>query len=241
MKRISFIVMCMTAALFFSTSAFCRVPSKAEHAKPVAQPKSAAVLLSGKVLETMDAGGYTYAKIDAGGKQLWLAMPTTKLKVGEDATFYPGQEMRDFKSAALKRTFDSIIFTNGLFVLPGTEEYRAKNKAKPVNVKVEKAKGSEARTVAQVYTDKKSLAGKKVSVRGKVVKISMGIMGKNWVHIQDGTGSPEKGTNDLVVTTLDESANVGDVVTATGTVTADRDFGYGYRYDVIMEQASIKK
>jgi hypothetical protein len=240
MKRISFLIVCVAVALSFSTSAFCKASSKKVHGKSVA--KSKIIVLSGKVLETMDGGGYTYAKIDDEGKMLWLAMPTTKLKVGQDYTFNPGQEMRNFKSEALKRTFDSILFTNGLLVLPGTEEYRAKNKVKTsVKVKVAKAKGSEARTVAEVYQDKASLGGKKVSVRGKVVKISMGIMGKNWVHIQDGTGSPEKGTNDLVVTTLDESASIGDVVTATGTVTPDKDFGYGYRYDVIMEQAEIKK
>lgn len=241
MKRISFLIMCMTAALFVSTSAFCKVTSKTVKSDSIAKSKGVAVL-SGKVLETMDAGGYTYARIDSNGKMLWLAMPTTKLKVGEDATFYAGQEMQNFKSEGLKRTFDKIIFTNGLLVLPGSEEYRAKNSIKSaVKVKVAKAKGSEARTVAEVYKDKASLGGKKVSVRGKVVKISMGIMGKNWVHIQDGTGSPEKGTNDLVVTTLDESPSIGDVVTATGMVTADKDFGYGYRYDVIMEQAAIKK
>ncbi len=129
----------------------------------------------------------------------------------------------------------------GFWSSPGTEEYRAKNKPKTsVKVKVEKAKGSEARTVAELYRDKASLGGKKVSVRGKVVKVSMQIMGKNWVHLQDGTGSPEKGTNDLVVTT-DQTPNVGDVVTATGMVAADKDFGYGYRYEVIMEQAEIKK
>lgn len=240
MKRISFLIVCMTAALFFSTPAFCRVASKTVHGKHVAKPKSV-VVISGKVVETMNGGGYTYARIESRGKQFWLAMPTTRLKVGEDATFYPGQEMQDFKSAALKRTFDRIIFTNGRLVLPGSAEYRAKNKVKPVKVKIAKAKGSEAHTVAEVYQDKASLSGKKVSVRGKVVKISMGIMGKNWVHLQDGTGSPAKGTNDLVVTTLDDNAAIGDVVTATGTVTPDKDFGYGYRYDVIMEQAEIKK
>jgi hypothetical protein len=240
MKRISFLIVCMTVALFFSTSAFCKVTSKKVHGKSVA--KSKIVVLSGKVLETMDAGGYTYARIESEGKTIWLAMPTTKLKVGQDATFNPGQEMRNFKSEALKRTFDKIIFTNGLLVLPGTEEYRAKNKVKSsaVAVKVEKAKGSEARTVAEVYRDKASLGEKKISVRGKVVKVSMGIMGKNWVHIQDGTGSPEKGTNELVVTT-DAVASIGDVVTATGMVSPDKDFGYGYRYDVIMEKAELKK
>jgi hypothetical protein len=239
MKRISFLIVCVAVALSFSTSAFCKVASKKVHGKSVA--KSKIIVLSGKVLETMNAGGYTYARIDDEGKMLWLAMPTTKLKVGQDATFNPGQEMLNFRSEALKRTFDRIIFTTGLLVLPGTEEYRAKNKVKPsVAVKVEKAKGSEARTVAEVYRDKASFGAQKVSVRGKVVKVSLGIMGKNWVHLQDGTGSPEKGTNELVVTT-DGEATVGDVVTATGTVTPDKDFGYGYRYDVIMERAEIRK
>ena len=239
MKRIFFLIVCMTAVLFFSTSAFCKVTSKKAPVNPVA--KKGVPVLSGKVVETMDAGGYTYAKIESEGKSLWLAMPTTKLKVGQDYTFNSGQEMQNFKSEALKRTFDKIIFTNGLLVLPGTEEYRAKNKPKTsVKVKVEKAKGSEARTVAELYRDKASLGGKKVSVRGKIVKISMQIMGKNWVHLQDGTGSPDKGTNDLVVTT-DQTPTIGDVVTATGVVAADKDFGYGYKYEVIMEQAVIKK
>ncbi len=239
MKRIFFLIVCMTAVLLFSTSAFCKVTSKQAPVNPAA--KKGVPVLSGKVVETMDAGGYTYAKIESEGKSLWLAMPTTKLKVGQDYTFNAGQEMQNFKSEALKRTFDKIIFTNGILVLPGTEEYRAKNKAKTsVKVKVEKAKGSEARTVAELYRDKASLGGKKVSVRGKIVKISMQIMGKNWVHLQDGTGSPEKGTNDLVVTT-DQTPTIGDVVTATGVVAADKDFGYGYKYEVIMEQAEIKK
>ena len=97
--------------------------------------------------------------------------------------------MQNFKSEALKRTFDRIIFTTGPLILPGTEGYKAKNKPKTsVKIKVEKAKGSEARTIAELYQDKASLGGKKVSVRGKVVKVSKDIMGKNWVHLQDGTG-----------------------------------------------------
>ena len=94
--------------------------------------------------------------------------------------------------------------------------------------------------MAEVYKKKSSLAGKTVSVRGKVVKVSKNIMGNNWVHIQDGTGAADKGTHNLVVTTNDD-ASVGDVVTATGIIAPDKDFGYGYKYEVIMEQAELKK
>jgi len=61
-------------------------------------------------------------------------------------------------------------------------------------------------------------------------------MGKNFVHIQDGTGSA--GTNDLTITTQDV-VRVGDQVVATGVVTVARDFGAGYSYPLILEEASV--
>lgn len=94
-------------------------------------------------------------------------------------------------------------------------------------------------TVAQVWQRREALAGHPVTVRGEVVKFNGGIMGTNWLHLQDGTGSAEEGTHDLTVTT-DDRMRVGDVVTATGTVAVDRDFGAGYRYDVIVEKAEVE-
>ena len=94
--------------------------------------------------------------------------------------------------------------------------------------------------MAEIYTQRTSLDKKQVSVRGKVVKVSEGIMGKNWVHIQDGTGNQNGGSNNLIVTTQD-LPSVGDIVTAQGTIYKDKDFGSGYKYGVIMEEASIKK
>lgn len=107
-------------------------------------------------------------------------------------------------------------------------------------VKVEKASELNAYTVAELYEKGYSLDNKSVIIRGKVVKVSVGIMGKNWLHIQDGTGDQEKNTYDLVVTTQDEPA-VGDVVTLYGTLYKDKDFGSGYKYSVIVEEAIIKK
>ena len=81
---------------------------------------------------------------------------------------------------------------------------------------------------------------KTVVVKGKVVKVSQGIMGKNWVHIQDGSGDQQKGTHNLVATSQDMSA-VGDIVTITGTFAKDRDFGAGYLYKAIIEDAKVQK
>ena len=91
-------------------------------------------------------------------------------------------------------------------------------------------------TVATLFEKKAELAGKPVKVRGKVVKFTPEIMGKNWIHLQDGTGAA--GNNDLTVTTS-ASAQMGDTVTISGTLSVDKDFGYGYAYDVIIEDAEV--
>jgi len=107
-------------------------------------------------------------------------------------------------------------------------------------VKVGKAAGASAYTVGEVYAKRTSLNTKKVAVKGKVVKFSQGIMGRNWVHIQDGSGDQQKGTHNLVATTQD-TAVVGDIVTVTGTFAKDKDFGAGYLYKAIVEDASVQK
>lgn len=105
-------------------------------------------------------------------------------------------------------------------------------------VKVEKAKGANAHTVGELYEKSGSLDKKAVVVRGKVVKVSKGIMGKNWIHLKDGSGEGE--TAKIIATTQD-LAEVGDVVTAKGTLYKDKDFGAGYFYKAIIEEAKITK
>ena len=100
------------------------------------------------------------------------------------------------------------------------------------------AKADGGKTVAEVFAEKDTLAGKPVTVRGKVVKINAGIMGKNWLHVRDGSGA--EGTNDLTVTTAAELPELGATVVVTGPVTLDKDFGAGYAYDVIVEDADVK-
>lgn len=107
------------------------------------------------------------------------------------------------------------------------------------DIKVDKAAGANARTVAEIVTKRTELKDQPVLVRGKVVKFNPGIMGKNWVHLRDGSGSAADGSNDILVTTM-ASTKVGDVVTIQGIVRADKDFGSGYAYQVLIEEATIK-
>lgn len=99
------------------------------------------------------------------------------------------------------------------------------------------AKADGGKTVEEVYKEKGTLANGKVVVRGKVVKVNPDIMGKNWLHVRDGSGGD--GTNDLTVTTAGTLPDVGEVVVVTGTVVLDQDFGMGYQYPVIVQDAEI--
>jgi hypothetical protein len=158
--------------------------------------------------------------------------------------------MGSFTSKTLKRTFDKIIFSGGILnpaskggdkpvtaQQAGAAPAAAKSTEK---IKVAKATGPDAYTVNEVYEKQASLNEKTAVVKGKVVKVSQGIMGKNWIHLQDGTGDAAMGTNKLVTTSQD-LPTVGDIVTMKGTIYKDKDFGAGYKYSVIMEQASVQK
>jgi len=92
--------------------------------------------------------------------------------------------------------------------------------------------------VEELFTQKTGLKDKAVTVKAQVVKFSPGIMGRNWIHLRDGSGKADKNTHDVTVTTQDD-VKVGDVVTIKGTVKLDRDFGAGYAYPVIIEDAKV--
>jgi len=92
-------------------------------------------------------------------------------------------------------------------------------------------------TIQDLFAKKAEISGQEVKVRGKVVKATRGVMGTNWYHIQDGTGG--EGSNDLAVTS-EAVAKVGDLVMVSGTATTDKDIGMGYKYSIIVENASLK-
>ncbi len=209
--------------------------------------------ITGKVIETMNSGGYTYLLLQHGKAKAWVAIPQAKVAKGGTITVAPGVEMVNFQSKTLHRKFSRIIFSGGLmqagmgYKAPANKAFSmaegSSSRASAVKtengVRVQKAAGPNAYTVAEVFAKRAVLDNKPVVIRGKVVKVSMQIMNKNWVHIQDGTSDPSLG-GDLVVTTSGQPS-VGDVVTVSGTLHKDRDFGAGYIYQAIVENASVKK
>ena len=226
-----------------------------ETAKPSAQAAPAAPAApeaapgkSGKVLETMDAAGYTYVQVDTGTEQFWAAAPQFAVKVGDEVVVPEGMPMENYHSNTLDRSFDMVYFVPGV-LLGGAASLAGETPAghppmnggqadvKAANVDfsgITVAEGGQ--TVADIFAKKSELAGKPVKVRGKVVKFSPQIMGTNWIHVQDGTG--EAGSNDLTVTSS-ATVKMGDTVVISGVLVADKDFGFGYAYNVIVENAEV--
>lgn len=217
--------------------------------------------LSGRVAETINSSGYTYILLDKEGEKIWVAVPEMQVSVGEEIILEPGMEMVNFTSSTLNRTFEKVILSTGPVSDKGKPVEKSvemphgdlpMNMMKApasggmgvgtpiVDVKVEKAVGPDAYNIAEVYEKKSGLCNNKILVRGKVVKVLPQILGKNWIHLQDGSGNEKEKNYDLVVTSRD-MPSVGDVITVSGILYTDKDFGAGYKYNVIVEEASITK
>ena len=227
-------------------------------------PAAVAPGIKGKVAERLDAPPYSYLRLDTAKGEVWAAVPKTDVEKGQEVTVAGAMPMTDFESKSLKRKFDTIYFgTLGGADAPAPAQLppamggeamapnmppanmaaqhaaAAAGPAEVADVKVAKAPGADSRTVAEVHAQRIALKDKAVTVRGKVVKFNEGIMGRNWVHLRDGTGTAGK-DNDLTVTTGDK-ASVGDVIVVKGKVQIDKDFGAGYAYPVIVEEAKVTK
>ena len=175
-------------------------------------------------------------------KDTWIAISRQEIEKGKSYYYEPNVEMTDFVSKELKRTFPKIVFVDKFSDQPMTlAKPNSINTSKgnlpaiaKEGIKVERAEGGI--TIAELYAGKDSYAGKTVKIRGEVVKFNPEIMEKNWVHLQDGTNS--NGSFDITFTTNDVT-KIGDVVTLEGSVTLKKDFGAGYFYDVIVENAKL--
>lgn len=196
------------------------------------------------VNEMNDGGNYAYVNVTEGEKDYWMAIPNTDVKIGETYYYDGGMLMKDFESEHLNKTFEFIIFADGI---RDTEEIVKKEVSDPhvhsntenpneVVVKIAQPKGGT--TLENLFSEKESFEKKSITVKGKVVKVNNGILDKNWVHIVDGTQFENK--KSLTVTTS-ELIKVGDTVTFKGTIALNKDFGYGYIYDILLEEGELIK
>jgi hypothetical protein len=231
-------------------SAAPATPAAAAATSPMpGSPAGAVETITGEVAETMDASSYTYLRVKTPKGDVWVATGKTKVVVGEKVVVPLEQMMENFHSPSLNRDFKVIYFVTGISregqpapppmavghgAAGGPPAPQAPVKVEPV------APPPGGSAIADVWANRTKLVGKPVTVRGTVVKFNGGILDRNWLHLQDGSGKAADGTNDLTVTT-DAVAKVGDVITVTGTVAVDKDFGSGYAYALMLEKAKIGK
>lgn len=231
--------------------------------KSAPAPAAQSGVISGKVVESMDAATYTYVEIDTGAATVWAAAPQFAVKLGDKVVVADAMAMKQYTSKTLNRTFDVVYFSGNVTVngkptasaaapamaggaavgasgeLPKghpavPNAAAAAGPAAPNLANIKRAEGGQ--TVTEIVTGKAKFAGKPIAVRGRVVKFNGGILGKNWIHVRDGSGA--EGTNDLTVTT-DAVVKVGDLVLVTGSLATNRDFGSGYSYALIVENAKV--
>jgi len=222
---------------------------------------------SGTVLETINADRYTYVLVDTGTQQAWAAATHLAVTKGDKVTVYGGMAMANFHSKTLNRDFELVYFTGSIVLqgaaanavdappalppghpalpspatpaLPPNHPALTNQPEAPAAVPltgIKRAAGG--RTVQEIIAAGAKLAGQTVTVRAKVVKYNAKVMGKNWLHLQDGSGNAEKSDNDLTITTT-LAAKVGDIVLVTGKVATNKDFGSGYKYAVLVEEAQV--
>lgn len=231
--------------------------------EPTPTPATAPSGISGTVLETMDAAGYTYVQIDNGTDKIWAAAPKFAVKVGDEVMAPEGMAMHNYHSQTMDRDFDVVYFVESVLnasnpsmggssmgmmgsatgnpadmQMPEGHPAINGNAAPPEVDLANVEKAADGLTIGEIFAGKADLSEKTVTLRGKVVKFSPQIMGTNWIHLQDGSGDQAAGTHDLTVTSSVQ-VSVGDTIVANGVLTLNKDFGYGYKYDLIMENADV--
>jgi len=195
------------------------------------------------VKEVIQASSYTYLNVEENRETFWIAITKKDIEVGAVLYYDDGLEMNNFESKDLQRTFETVYFVQGISdqpTLPGEQQSMAQSQPqKPtiekLDVSIEPAKGGIS--IGTLFANRETYKDQIVKIRGQVTKFNPNIMGKNWIHIQDG--SDDSGNFDLTITTS-QIVNVGDVVTFEGKISLNKDFGAGYTYEVIMEEA-VKK
>ena len=199
---------------------------------------------TGTVAESMESGGYVYIRLEDG---IWIAANRFAVSKGDEIQYSGAMEMNDFESKSLDRKFESILFVSEASLVgggaaskpampmegyagmdkPATAEAPAAGEIKPL---------ADGKTVAAIFAESEQLTDQVVSLKAKVIKINTSIMGRNWITLQDGTGTAP---DNKLLATSQEVVAPGDVVTVKGTVKTDIDLGYGYKYKVLLEEAAF--
>lgn len=200
--------------------------------------------VSVKVKAVEQVPNYTYLLVKGKGPEYWIAVSSTEIEVGEKITYQGGMLMEDFYSKELDRTFEKVLFLDGLGgsqQAPSMDPMQGSThgsniKTEKLDTRIEHETGIVS--IEELFKDPAAYEGKTIRIKGEVAKFNAQIMERNWIHIQDGTEF--EGKYDLTVTSQ-QNFMVGQVVTIEGILALNRDFGYGYSYALLLEEATEVK
>jgi len=252
----------VSASVGIAPTVLAAGPAKGPGPRPSAAPVRAAAtpssgMRTGKVIKSIDVGTYSYVQVQTEKEKVWVAAPRIKVDPGQVITFSTGLPMENYHSKTLDRTFDVVYFVATLHVA-GSDKEVPQIRADPSSAAIARAHGGRkphakasvtavdasgvtrlagGQTIREIQDRKKDLAGQEISVRGKVTKFTSGVMKRNWIHLRDAT-SRAGDSGDLVVTTAQET-EIGATIQVHGKVVLDQEFGFGYHFPVLIENASL--
>ncbi|MDZ4749018.1 MAG: hypothetical protein SH808_11050 [Saprospiraceae bacterium] len=241
------------ACIFITLLAACNsnpkvieaVDTSTETQQPGADP-SATQIHKVVVEEVLNTSKYTYLNVSEDGMMTWIAIPKKEVKKGGTYYYRGGLKKTNFKSVEYDRIFETLYLVSDVSEDPGMSGMAAGgsphgnmsedagNAPKEQNTKIEPVPGGI--TIAELFENRKKYEGKTVRIKGRCVKLNNMIMSRNWIHLQDG--SLKDKTVDLTITTT-ENIPLGAIVAVEGVITLNKDFGAGYKYDIIMEDATL--
>ena len=258
MKRV--IMMVLIGLGSFTTGRHARAadPANAETSTlppghpPVTAPHGASAGLAGlpavtgEIIETMDTGNYTYIQVRGADKTIWAATERFEAKVGERVTVPGGMVMKNFQSPTLGRTFEELYFTDRVLREGESESERTLPPGHPPLSAQPTTPASPAQDVvaqpaggislAELFARSTELAGQEIVIKGRVTSYTERVMGRNWIHLADGTSA---GSNQELVINSTGSTRVGAVITVKGVVAINEDLGHGYQYAVLIKDAEL--
>ena len=247
----------LTLITLLSAFIYAVEPENEAHNNAKGEPQD---IYYGKILEIKGAMGYKYLKVNEEGKELWIAIANAPVAVGDKIGYDKTIMMREFKSKSLDQTFKEIFFASDVYLPRKVQKPKSmkdmlglsqKNQdphakmGKSMTVQQEEKPAvpfvkKDTYTIEEIHMWRKSLEGQTISLEGSVYKVSRQIMKLDWVHLGDGTGYEKRLTDDLIFTTASTNVKAGDKVIAKGKVVVNKDFGFGYFYKVIIQDATFQ-
>ena len=246
----------LTLITLFSTFIFAAEPGHEGHGKV----QKTEGIYYGTILEIKDAMGYKYLKVKEAGKELWIAIANAPVTVGDKIGYDKKTMMQNFQSKSLDQTFKEIFFASDVYLPRKVQKPKSMKEMLSLAPKKQDPHAGMGRgmtpeesetpampfvkkdtyTIEEIHMWRKNLEGQIISIEASISKVSQQIMKLDWVHLGDGTGNQKKLTDDLVFTAANTSIKAGDKVIAKGKVVVNKDFGFGYFYKVIIQDASFK-